>query len=171
MLALRRSRQLAKKSQLKSLNKVVLDTSYILPFLGIEVKDVDTGELVKILNGLKLFYPAVLIAELEGVILKELRKHEMKSLPKEVLEGFDSLMLKGEVNVILPDSEELKIVHEIVSKGWKDIFDASAYALALTLDAFFLTLDKTFKNFLKQKNFEHERLISHKELVKISKTS
>ena len=95
----------------------------------------------------------------------------MKSLPKEVLEGFDSLMLKGEVNVILPDSEELKIVHEIVSKGWKDIFDASAYALALTLDAFFLTLDKTFKNFLKQQKFEHKRLVDHKELTKISKIS
>lgn len=160
---------MARKYQLRSLSKVVLDTSYILPFLGIQVKDIDTEELVKILNGLKLFYPAVLIAELEGVIFKELRKHKMKNLPKEVLEGFDSLMLKGEVNVTLPDSEELKIINTIVSKGWKDIFDASAYALALTLDAFFLTLDEAFKNFLKQENFEHERLINHKELAKISK--
>ncbi len=55
--------------QNRSLSKFVIDTSYLLPIVGIEVEGLDQGDIDKIFK-LELYYPVSLIPELIGVIIK-----------------------------------------------------------------------------------------------------
>ena len=76
-----------KRSQSSSSPKLVLDTPYVLPFLGVQVGELASEKLAHLLEGFKLYYPAAMLAELLGVVFKQLRKAEASFLPAEVGEG------------------------------------------------------------------------------------
>ena len=160
-------KRLASRCQGKYWESLVLDTSYVLPFLGVQVKGVDAQQLIELFKGFHLYYPATLLAELEGVVFKELRRKGLVELPSMVLEGFDSLIHGGEVEVLSPTSLELKVIYDVVKEGWRDLFDAAAYAAAVRVDGPLLTMDMEFKTFLDERGFDSFRLLSHKELPRL----
>lgn len=64
--------------------KVVLDTSFLLPVLGIEVEEIgvdDIALLRKASEKLSFLYPSPMIIELLGKALKKAREQGLVSLP------------------------------------------------------------------------------------------
>ena len=143
--------------------KIILDTTYVLPILGIEVEGLDRDILDHLIK-YELYYPALLLVELESVVLKEARKRGLKSIPEQAIKGLNFLIYSGEINIVAPTGEDLKVMYELLRRGWKDIFDLSLYATAIRIDSRVLTMDKSFKKFLKDHGFHYQLLITHKEL-------
>lgn len=143
--------------------KIILDTTYVLPILGIEVEGLDRDILDHLIK-YELYYPALLLVELKGVVLKEARKRGLKSIPEQAIKGLNFLIYSGEINIVAPTGEDLKVMYELLRRGWKDIFDLSLYATAIRIDSRVLTMDKSFKKFLKDHGFHYQLLITHKEL-------
>ena len=160
-----RLKRLEKRSPNKSLDRrLVLDTTYVLPMLGIEVEGLERETLNHIIKHYELYYPATLLVELEGVVFKEAKRRGLENLPEQVVEGFNSIVYAGVINIISPVGEDLKVIYYLVKLGWKDIFDAALYATALRLNAKALTMDEYFKKFLKKRGLQYDLLITHKEL-------
>jgi len=144
--------------------RLVLDTTYILPLLGVEVEGLDRETINYVIKQYESYYPAILLVELNGVIFKEARRRGLEHLPKQVVNGFNSIIYAGVINIIFPTGEDLETAYELIRLGWKDIFDSTLYATALRLNAKVLTIDENFKNFLKEHELRYNILISHKEL-------
>ncbi len=154
-----------RRSQLSSSPKLVLDTSYVLPFLGIQVDELLSEELAQVLEGFKLYYPTAMLAELLGVFFKQLKKAEASHLLAEVKEGLDSLAYSGEVELLPLTSEVAEEAYKLIKAGCRDIFDAIAYATARSTGALLLTLDTELKRFLEERGMPRTSLVDHRKLV------
>jgi len=140
----------------------LLDTSYLLPLVGIEVEGIDAEAYNKILQQ-KLYYPLAMVAELVGVIAKEAKKIGLDELPEDAVDGFNSIVFGKDINVVLPEGSDVSIAYELIRRGWNDVFDALLYATGKRMGARILTLDKEFKKFLEKHEYDHEMLVSHEE--------
>ena len=81
-------------------NEFLLDTSYVLPLVGIEVEEI-SGDIYSKILAKKSYYPLALVAELVGVIAKEVKRTKIYKVPEEVVEGFNSIIYGGQINVVL----------------------------------------------------------------------
>ena len=145
-----------------SVNKLILDTSFIVPLLGINI----SGQplVIKKLSGVKFLYPILMLPELIGVLFKILKKERVDTIPIEVLVSFDALIYGDLVELIPPDSSDVELVYELIKLGWKDLFDGILYATAEKLKVLALTLDVEFRNFLKKQGFNYWMLVTPKDL-------
>ena len=141
----------------------VLDTSYLLPLVGIEVEGLERDAYDKILT-MKLHFPIALAAELAGVIAKEVRKLGIDEVPEGAVEGFNSIVFGGRINLVLPEGEDVKMACDLIRTGWKDVFDALLYATAKRLGVRVLSMDREFKRFLREKGYDADLLVSHKDI-------
>lgn len=137
-----------------------------MPLVGIEVEGIDAELYSKILQQ-KLYYPLSMIAELAGVIAKEVKKAGLDEVPKDAIEGFNSIVFGEGIDVVLPEGNDVKVACELINSGWNDIFDALLYATGKRMDVKVLSLDKEFKKFLKEHGYEYEILLSHKEVEEL----
>ena len=157
-------KKLARKYREKYLNEIIVDTTYLLPILGISVEGLDERDYDYIIENFHMIYPIPLLAELSAVVIKQARKEGFKEIPKQAIEGLNSIIYSEKVELESLRGEDLKIIYTLSNLGWRDIFDSILYATAIRLNMKILTMDKEFKKFLKQNNLKHEILISHKQL-------
>ena len=156
---------MVKKFQKKYSSSIIVDTTYLLPIVGLRVKGLSREDYEYILENYRLFYPTLLLTELSAVIVKQARKKKLEKLPKQAVEGLNSIIYLEVINLVPLDGEDLRIVYKLSKLGWRDIFDSILYATAIRLDMRVLTMDEKFKNFLKEKGLKYELLISHKQLM------
>lgn len=156
---------MARKYQRKYLDSIVIDTTYLLPVVGLAVKGLRREDYNYILENYQMFYPVPLLAELSAVIVKQVRKEKLEEIPKQAIEGLNSIVYLETINLVLPDGEDLKTIFKLLNLGWKDIFDSILYATAIRLNMRILTMDKSFKKFLREKGLRYELLISHEQLI------
>jgi len=147
-------------------SEFLLDTSYLLPLVGIEVEGIDAESYSKILQQ-KLYYPLSMTAELAGVIAKEVKRAGLDEPPEDAIEGFNSIVYGRGIEVVLPEGSDLKIACELIKSGWNDIFDALLYATGKRLDVRILSLDKEFRRFLKEHGYDYGILLSHREVEEL----
>jgi len=155
---------LARSSRGARSGELLLDTTYLLPYLGIRVRGVEPRRLDRTLRSYRLLYPLVMLAELEGVLYKVGRDMGVDDLPRAALDGFNSIVHGALVELVPPTDEDLEIAYRVISAGWSDLFDAALYATAERLGVQALTLDDRFREFLRRAGFNHRRLVSHREL-------
>lgn len=151
-----------RRSRGKYSGEFLLDTSYLLPLVGIEVKGIDAEVYSKLLQQ-KLHYPLAMTAELVAVIAKEVKKVGLDDLPVDAVDGFNSIVFGRDINVVLPEGSDVKIACELIKSGWNDVFDALLYATGKRMGVRILTLDQEFKRFLKEHGYDYGMLVSHKE--------
>ena len=154
---------MGKNSQNDSSNRFVIDTSYLLPLVGIEVEGLDNDTIDKIFR-LKLCYPLSLIPELVGVIIKEVKRNRLNEIPKEAVEGLNSIIYGGFVELIQLEGEDITTVYDLIKNGCNDIFDAILYATGKRLSAKILSMDKSFKKFLKEYGYDYEIIVDHTQI-------
>jgi len=156
--------------QRRRIKAIVLDTSYLLPFFGIEVKDIDPVDVRRVIEfskrlGIEIVYPRIMVLELLAKLFGEAEKRSLQALPSVAKEKLTSLLLSGEVILedLVPD--HIDIVERLRLRGFRDLFDCIAYAVAKVKRGIFMTMDRAFRQFLLSIGEEVELLKDHKEVL------
>ncbi len=140
--------------------KVVVDTTFILPFFGIDVEGINSEEVVRLKNkGFKLLYPKLLLVELIAKISKEAHRKGLKELPEAAKEALESLMAETDVELVDPKPEHLIEAAKLRLLGHRDFFDNILYATAYIEKALLLTADKDLTSFIKEKGLKKDIII------------
>ncbi len=154
----------------RRIRAIVLDTSYLLPFFGIKVENLDPVDVRRVIElskrlGIEIIYPRIMVLELLAKLFREAEKHSLRSLPLVVKEKLRSLLLSGEM--ILEDlaPEHIDIIERLRLAGFRDLFDCVAYAVAKMRRSIFMTMDRAFKQFLLSIGEEAELLKDHREVL------
>ena len=150
-----RLKRLEKK--LVNLSELIVDTSFLLPFVGIKVRGVDVSQL----EGKVLYYPSLMLTELLAVIIKEARKLKLVNIPEEAIKGLSYIL--SEVRLIPLNQLDINLIYEVVNRGWSDIFDSILYSASVSTGLPLITLDYSFYEFLHRNGFETNNLIIIKE--------
>jgi len=147
--------------------KILLDTSFVLPFFGIEVENIPDSVVDKIVfkGNLDFIYPKLMLVELIAVISKKVK--EINQIPKFIEERIESLLISSDIKIIDPKPKHLVYALKLRKLGHPDIFDCLAYATAVIENSLFLTVDKNFINFLKDNDLNVGIIISPDTFKKI----
>ena len=138
--------------------KILLDTTYLLPIVGVDVVGVE--QALHVLKKLRdrgvaeYYYTQYNIFEILGKLGRI--RYDVERVTIGLLaieEGFKQVepSLKGWLKAL-----------ELRSKGYKDLIDLLLYATSLTHNLIFLTRDKQLIEFLK-KNNENVDLVMYEE--------
>jgi len=150
----------------------VVDSTYLLPSLGISVKGLQAEDIQLISRfreSAEYCYPAPLLVELVAKAAREASKRKLKSLPEEAIEGLRALLAGSGVVVELPDPNGLVLAAELWIKGHRDIMDNMAYAHAVKTQAYFMTLDEAFRRFLSENGYALDIVITHRNLKNVTR--
>ena len=146
------------REKLLSEGKIILDTSFLLPYVGLRVKEVRT-EIMNWLKEIDQYYPYMMIPELVGVIIRVSRKMTMDSIPDQALKGFNSIVYGDSIRLIGPMDKDLSIAYALMRRGLRDLFDAILYATSRRVGIKAITMDNSLVEFLKRNNFEADNII------------
>ncbi len=141
--------------------KILLDSTYLLPILGVEVVDVRSVLIVlKKLYDKDIaiyYYTPLNIFEALGVISKTNYDYSIvaKGL-KAITENFIE---------ITPSPEEYLYALELKKRGFKDLIDLILYSVSLKRNIYFLTRDETLIDFIKKNNGETKYILFEKEFI------
>ena len=149
-------RRLRKK--LPRVSKVIVDTSFLLPYLGLKVKEV-SDEVMDWLESVELHYPYVMVPEVIGVVIKKARSMGLSAIPKEALQGFNTIIYGGFVNLIPPVDQDLSIAYGLIKRGLRDLFDALLYATSKRTGITAITVDEALLKFLRSNGFDTDNMV------------
>ena len=129
--------------------RVLLDTSLLLPTLGIDVEGAD--EILKRLKNKELYYSDFSILECLWVVssLKKKGKFDRDSFEsgiKSILEFYS----RADVN-----AEIVLKAFEMYELGHKDMIDCLLYSTVLCNNMKFASLDKELRRFVKDNNLSY----------------
>jgi len=143
---------------------VLLDTSFLLPTLGLEVREITTADLESIraaskVSRLRCSY--VSFVEILGLVGKESRKVDAKA----VSTGMNSLLGSGLYEWTNPSLGAMRLALELRTKGHKDNIDNILYATAADSKMLFLSLDEELKRFLARNGYDAGLMVKASELA------
>ncbi len=139
---------------------IVLNTTYILPFFGIEVSGVDDEKLLRHReDDAGLLYPQLLLPELAAKIAKEMRRHGLREPPQQVSEALMALLLEVYVGLVQPRAEHLENAMTPRALGHPDVFDCILYVTALHEETLLPTKDEKLLRFLEENRFNTNMFI------------
>ena len=141
--------------------RILLDSTYILPIIGVEVEGINKALIVLRELGREkkasFYYTEFNILEILGKIAKV---------------GYDYDVVAAGLSLI---REEFKLAHPTVEgymkaldlkrKGFKDLIDFLLYTTSLTRNLLFLTRDTALINFLKDLNEETGNIIYEEDFI------
>ena len=131
--------------------RIVLDTSFVLPFLGIRIRGVDPGVVEGYAEqGYELLYPVLALPELLGVIARAVERAGLSKPPREAVEGLEALLAGEDVRLVEPRLAHLETALLLRLSGHRDIFDCIMYATALHENASLLTIDEVLVESVKR---------------------
>jgi len=131
---------------MKVSTRILLDTTFLLPTLGINVKDYD--EVYKKLKNYVVYISRYSILEALWV-LNSFKKRGYYN-EKTVREGLDSLLLNNRFMKIDEPPEALILSMKLYDLGHRDLIDNLLYSIAYTSDLLFLTVDDKFMKFIEK---------------------
>ena len=136
-----------------SISSILLDTSFILPTLGITVTGV-TPEAIKFLTEIpkiEIYYSRFSVLESLWVAT---RISNAVSDAETVQLGLRSIIEGHRYKRVEEDSEIFKEAFRLYRLGHKDMIDNILYASALSLGLLLLTLDDQLKKFILEKQLK-----------------
>ncbi len=146
--------------------KILLDSTYILPIVGVEVEG--TEKVLLLLKKLRrkkkaeFYYTQFNILEILGKITKT------KYDPKIVAAGLSSI--QEEFNLTHPTTEGYIKALNLRKRGFKDLIDLLLYTTSLTRNLLFLTRDDTLVNFLEKIGESTENILYEETFIKQNST-
>ncbi len=134
--------------------KVLLDTPFLLPTLGIDVGDKVTKTLEKLEEThSEIHYSQFSILESLWVTIKLTGK--METPPEAVRTGLRSIIESGAYKQVKEDSEVFIEALQLYLKGHRDLIDNILYANSLHHNMKLLTLDNELKSFIENKKLKN----------------
>ena len=146
-----------------------MDTTFILPFFGIEVAEIypETLEAIELAHNVEFIYPKLMVAELIAKIAKECKKQSF--YPQTIEDDIINFLATPEITLIEPKPEHLIFAIKLRYLGHPDIFDCVAYATALTENALFLTIDTNLIQFIRNNHMKTRIFLTQHQFTKIVK--
>lgn len=141
--------------------KILLDSTYILPIVGVEVEGINKA--LTVLRELrrrkeaKFYYTQFNIIEILSKVAKTNYDHNI------VVKGLS--LIEEEFELAYPTVDGYIKALELKKKGFKDMIDLLLYVTSLTCNLQFLTRDKTLIDFLKNLNEETGNILHEDELI------
>jgi hypothetical protein len=143
---------------------VLLDTSFLLPTLGLDVREItksDLGSIRAASKQAKFHCSYVSFVEILGLVGKESRKADSKA----VSAGLNSLLGSGLYEWTNPSPGAIRLALELRTKGHKDNIDNILYATAADSKMLFLSLDEELKRFLARNGYDTGLMVEAGELA------
>jgi hypothetical protein len=143
---------------------VLLDTSFLLPTLGLAVREITTSDLESIRAAskkAKLHCSYASFVEILGVVGKESRKFDARA----VSTGMSSLLGSGLYEWTNPSLGAMRLALELRTKGHKDNIDNILYATAADSKMLFLSLDQELRRFLARNGYDTGLMVKADELA------
>ncbi len=142
--------------------KILLDSTYLLPILGVEVEGI-TEALITLgklreLGVLEAYYTPFNIVEILGKISKVRYDRDV------MREGL--ALIKEEFKLTHPTIEGYVKALELKSRGFKDLIDLLLYATSLTQNIKFLTRDNALIDFLRGQGEELGNILREEDFIK-----
>jgi PIN domain nuclease of toxin-antitoxin system len=132
---------------------VLLDTTFILPTVGIAVKEISEEDLLslkQLSKKTRLHCSHISFVELLGKIAKDRSRLDKSTVNL----GIRSLIESGTYRWVNPSSEALQKAFELRFAGHKDNIDNILYSTALDSRMLFLSLDEELKDFLHENGYD-----------------
>ncbi len=137
--------------------RILLDSTYLLPVFGIEVKGLATKDyriLKRMLRKgvITLYYSPVSWIEIVGKIAKEVKTSRKKGASAEDLikAAFDSITRSRTLQELVPTTKDLELALKMRLLGHKDVIDNLLYSMAYNNRMIFLSMDRSLKDFIKE---------------------
>ena len=152
-------------------DKILLDTTYLLPLFEIEVDKFSKKDLELLLeSNIELFYNPISLIEIKWVLIKIAKqdKKKLEHLREIYNESVDHLLYSGEIKpTILLDGKISHLEDILYDAGIKDYFDRVIVATAKVLTGKLLTEDKNLTKLLKNvKEFTDLEVLNWQQLIK-----
>ena len=148
--------------------KVLLDSTFLLPTLGVMVEETGDDELrlmVELKDRVEYYCLNQSLVEVLGKVARSLRRENRVLSIVEL--GLRSLLESETYRWINPTVQAFLKALELRVKGHRDMIDNMLYATALTNNMYLLSKDDTLLRFLKANNYATNFIVQIKELVKI----
>lgn len=141
--------------------RILLDTTYLLPILGVEVKEANhTLKKVRTLHlegRIKLYYSPFSLLEALGKIAKSPFDEE------RIRNGLTSITKSRVFTEILPTASGYLEALKLRSKGFTDLIDLLLYQTAATNHLKWLTKDQKILSFIKKMGKNQKPILQEKE--------
>jgi predicted transcriptional regulator len=147
--------------------KVLVDSTFLLPSLGIgvaQISDSDLRELAKLRSKTRFFCIHQSLAELLGKVGREWTSASDEKALETVEEGLRSLLESGAYTWISPSLGALMQAVKLREKGHKDMIDNMLYSTAADLGISFLSLDTQLIKFLEEHQYSTQLIVDIKKL-------
>ena len=144
---------------------ILLDTSFILPTLGVEVREVGSSEIEamkSVSEKARFWCSEISFVEILGLLAKS---GDLDG--RTVSVGVRSLLESGRYGWVSPTSGAFLLALELRGKGHKDNIDNLLYSTAHESKMLFLSLDNELKSFLSRSGYDASIVIGVKELSRI----
>lgn len=161
---MRRRRKQEYTNKTKHTNGILLDTSYLLPILGIKVNLEDYDETFPLLLArFNVFYNPVSLVEAKWIALKRYRKTGNTRILKRFSEGVESIILDDRLKETILTNSLIEETSDklLVEKNVRDYFDRIIYATAAAHRLTLLTEDENL----------HKTSLTQQEMNPPKKTS
>jgi predicted nucleic acid-binding protein len=126
--------------------RVLLDTSFLLPFLGLATDEVVMYSLPK-LRGAELFYSELSILEAMWKAVKIVKKEDFGV----ILEGLR--LIRRDLKIARVDDKAVDLALSFYLMGHRDLVDNLLYGIAASQNMKFLTMDEALKRFVKEHGY------------------
>ncbi len=141
--------------------RLLLDSTYLLPIVGVEVEGIDKALLtlrkLRRRGVLEVYYTPFNIIEILGKISK------LEYVQSTVSMGLR--IIQDEFNLVYPTIEGYIKALNLKSKGFKDLIDLLLYTTSLTRNLFFLTRDNKLIDFLKNQRESVDTIIYESDFI------
>ncbi|MHA1859827.1 MAG: PIN domain-containing protein [Candidatus Asgardarchaeia archaeon] len=141
--------------------RILLDSTYILPIVGVEVEGIDKALTIlgrlKRKKEVKFYYTHFSIFEILAKIAKVKYDRDV------VFTGLSSI--EEEFELTYPTVEGYIKALELKSKGFKDLIDLLLYTTSLTRNLSFLTRDTALIDFLKDLGEEIRNILYEEDFI------
>ncbi len=141
--------------------RILLDSTYMLPILGIEVEDVT--DVLVVLRDLRrrriaeFYYTPFNIMEMLGKIAKTRYDYKI------VATGLS--LIEEEFRVTYPTTTGYMKALELRSRGFNDLIDLLLYTTSLTRDLLFLTRDYDLISYLRRLGEDTRSILDEKSFL------
>ena len=140
-------------------NKVLLDTSFLLPILGFETSS-RVMRAFQRLNSYKLYYNDISVLEALWKIAKTIKGTEEEL--SRIKEGIRAL--RDTVRYAPIDEEAVKNAMHMYRLGHRDMVDNLLYSIAISKGLKLLTVDDRLVEFVKRRNLPRDNIVTPEEL-------
>jgi len=131
---------------------VLIDTSFLLPALGMDVDD-EVLEAIKLFRQAKIYYLELGLTEAIWRAIKLVPKDKVDRVELGVRS------IRESYSLLTPPPQAFTEAMKIYWLGHRDFIDAIHYAAARSSGTYFLTVDRTFIDFLNREGYPVEGIV------------